>query len=183
MACCLTAPSHYLHQSWLIISKVLWHSSEGIVIRRTEYTNQYNKIENYILRIAFRSPRGQRVKVEITLIAVEPCLIEVSLPHWGRNNMAAIFSTTLSMHCRGCQYSHFDSNFTVFCSCGCNHQQLVLVQIVAWPFLNKTKLRWPIATKLLRHMSSLAYNELIMISLINLLSEDALWLYSKRKLL
>ena len=25
MACCLTAPSHYLNQIWLIISKVLWH--------------------------------------------------------------------------------------------------------------------------------------------------------------
>ena len=27
MACCLTAPSHSLNQCWLIISKVLWHSS------------------------------------------------------------------------------------------------------------------------------------------------------------
>ena len=27
MACCLTAPSHYLNQCWLIISKVEWHSS------------------------------------------------------------------------------------------------------------------------------------------------------------
>ena len=25
MACCLMAPSHYLNQCWLIISKVLWH--------------------------------------------------------------------------------------------------------------------------------------------------------------
>ena len=29
MACCLTAPSHYLTQCWLIISKVQWHSSES----------------------------------------------------------------------------------------------------------------------------------------------------------
>ena len=29
MACCLMAPSHYLNQCWLTISKVLWHSSEG----------------------------------------------------------------------------------------------------------------------------------------------------------
>ena len=29
MACCLMAPSHYLNQCWLIISKALWHSSEG----------------------------------------------------------------------------------------------------------------------------------------------------------
>ena len=28
MACCLTAPSHYLNQCWLIISKVLWLSCE-----------------------------------------------------------------------------------------------------------------------------------------------------------
>ena len=26
MACCLTAPSHYLNQCWLIITEVLWHS-------------------------------------------------------------------------------------------------------------------------------------------------------------
>ena len=26
MACCLTAPSHYLNQYWLIISEVQWHS-------------------------------------------------------------------------------------------------------------------------------------------------------------
>ena len=29
MACCLTAPSHYLNQCWLIISEVLWHSPKG----------------------------------------------------------------------------------------------------------------------------------------------------------
>ena len=29
MACCLTAPSHYLNQCWLIITKVQWCSSEG----------------------------------------------------------------------------------------------------------------------------------------------------------
>ena len=29
MACCLTAPSHYLNQCWLIFSKVQWHPLEG----------------------------------------------------------------------------------------------------------------------------------------------------------
>ena len=33
MACCLTAPSHYLNQCWLIISMVLWHSPK-ISIRK-----------------------------------------------------------------------------------------------------------------------------------------------------
>ena len=40
MACCLTAPSHYLNQCWLVINKVLWHSSEDIIIRRFEDSNQ-----------------------------------------------------------------------------------------------------------------------------------------------
>ena len=40
MACCLTAPSHYLNQCWLIISKVLWHSSEDIIVRWFEDTDQ-----------------------------------------------------------------------------------------------------------------------------------------------
>ena len=29
MACCLTAPSHYMNQCWFITSKVQWCSSEG----------------------------------------------------------------------------------------------------------------------------------------------------------
>ena len=61
MACCLTTPSHYLNQCWLIISKILWQSSDGIIMSRSEDTNQWNKIENYILRIVFRSPRPQWV--------------------------------------------------------------------------------------------------------------------------
>ena len=43
MACCLTAPSHYLNQCWLIISKILWLSSKSIMIRRSEDTNQLKK--------------------------------------------------------------------------------------------------------------------------------------------
>ena len=34
------APSHYLNQCWLIISKVLWHSFQDIIMRRFEDTNQ-----------------------------------------------------------------------------------------------------------------------------------------------
>ena len=61
MACCLTAPSHYLNHCWLIISKVLWHSSEDIIIRRFEDANQKSKIEDYIFEITLRSTRGQWV--------------------------------------------------------------------------------------------------------------------------
>ena len=29
MACCLTAPSHYLNKCWLMISEVMWHSPDS----------------------------------------------------------------------------------------------------------------------------------------------------------
>ena len=59
MACCLTAPSHYLNQCWLIIGEMPWHSSEGIIVRRCEDTIQWNKIENCSFKMASSSPRGQ----------------------------------------------------------------------------------------------------------------------------
>ena len=62
MAWCLTAPNHYLNQCWLIISRVLWPSSEGVTIRRSENTNLSSKMKNCIFKIASRSPRGQWVK-------------------------------------------------------------------------------------------------------------------------
>ena len=38
-ACCLTAPSHYLNQYWLNISKVWWHSFAGTFTRDTSAIN------------------------------------------------------------------------------------------------------------------------------------------------
>ena len=40
MACCLTAPSHYLNQYWLIICNVPWRSSDGIIIQTSQDSNQ-----------------------------------------------------------------------------------------------------------------------------------------------
>ena len=59
MACCLTAPSHYLNQSWLINTKILRHSSEGIIMKRMEDTYKQNKNEIWIFKFASRSPRDQ----------------------------------------------------------------------------------------------------------------------------
>ena len=42
MACCLTAPSHYLNQCWLIISKVQWHPSESNFTRDTAAISHWN---------------------------------------------------------------------------------------------------------------------------------------------
>ena len=46
MACSLMAPSHYLNQCWLIISKVEWHSSKGKFTRDTSAINHWNYLEN-----------------------------------------------------------------------------------------------------------------------------------------
>ena len=40
MAYCLAASSHYLNQCWLIIGEFPWHSSQGIILRQCENTNQ-----------------------------------------------------------------------------------------------------------------------------------------------
>ena len=39
MACCLTTPSHYLNQCWLIMSEVQWHSYLGNFTRDAWSTN------------------------------------------------------------------------------------------------------------------------------------------------
>ena len=62
MACCLTAPSHYLTQCWLIISKVQWHSFKGKFTRHTSAINHWNYLENWVPKISFKFPRGQWVK-------------------------------------------------------------------------------------------------------------------------
>ena len=42
MACCLTAPSHYLNQCWLIISMVEWQPSKGKFTKDTSAINHWN---------------------------------------------------------------------------------------------------------------------------------------------
>ena len=42
MACCLTAPSHYLNHCRLIFSKVEWHSLKGKFTRDTSAINHWN---------------------------------------------------------------------------------------------------------------------------------------------
>ena len=47
MACCLTAPSHYLNPCWLSICEVLWHSHEGNFTGNTQYIYSPYEFENY----------------------------------------------------------------------------------------------------------------------------------------
>ena len=67
MACCLTAPSHYLNQCWLIISKVYWHSSEGNFTAGISTINHCNWLKKYSSKISLTSPRTQRVKPPLKL--------------------------------------------------------------------------------------------------------------------
>ena len=46
MAWCLTAPSHYLNQCWLITSEVLLHSPEGSFTGNTEDISPWYGLEN-----------------------------------------------------------------------------------------------------------------------------------------
>ena len=59
--CCLTAPSRYLNQCWLIVKKVQWYSSEDNFRIDISATSQWNKLENYLYKIPLKSPRGQWV--------------------------------------------------------------------------------------------------------------------------
>ena len=58
MAWCLTAPSHYLNQCWLIISEVQWHSHQGNFTRDASTTNHQNLFKNYMSKIVSKFSRG-----------------------------------------------------------------------------------------------------------------------------
>ena len=55
MACCLMAPSHYLNQCWLIISKVLWQAPVGHFKRDTPSINWQHLCENCLSKISRKS--------------------------------------------------------------------------------------------------------------------------------
>ena len=62
IACCLTAPSHYLNQSWLIINEVLCHSCDLNFTRNAQDIYPWYEIENNWFNITTTYARGQRVK-------------------------------------------------------------------------------------------------------------------------
>ena len=55
MTCCLTAPSHYTNQCWLIISGALWHSPESNFTKSAQDINKKhfkNKFVNLLLYLS-----------------------------------------------------------------------------------------------------------------------------------
>ena len=77
MACCLTAPSHYLNQCWLIIRRLQWYSSEDNFRSDISATNHWNKLENYSYKILLKYPRGQWVRCKINMLCLENMLVTV----------------------------------------------------------------------------------------------------------
>ena len=59
MACCLTALSHYLHQCWVLISEVLWHSPKSNFRASARASVLYGEFENHTFNIFATTPRGQ----------------------------------------------------------------------------------------------------------------------------
>ena len=62
MACCLTAPSHYLNQCWLMISEVLWYSPDSHSTENTSYL-LLKWVWNLLFETVVKSPRGQWVNL------------------------------------------------------------------------------------------------------------------------
>ena len=62
MACCLTAPSHYLNQCWLMISEVLWLSPDSNFIENAQDIYRRHEFEIHHFETVVKSPRGQWIK-------------------------------------------------------------------------------------------------------------------------
>ena len=90
MACCLTAPRHYLNQCWLIISKVEWHSPKGEFTRDTSAINRYNHLENFNLVSIGRTFPFKHLNVD------RLCHHCFHNRHRGQYKVADILQTTLS---------------------------------------------------------------------------------------
>ena len=61
MACCLTAPSHYLNQCWLIIHGVLWHSPKIHSTGSAQNIILLNELKKCTCKSNSASLRGQWV--------------------------------------------------------------------------------------------------------------------------
>ena len=92
MACCLTAPSHYLNQCWLIIRGVLWHTSESSFAGIAQGIDSGYEFEKDILKNIFKSPRGQWVKLRQFVINWHiksiTCWAIYTVDHCYNNNIA-----------------------------------------------------------------------------------------------
>ena len=92
MACCRTAPSHYLKQCWLIISKVQWHSFECEFARGNSASNHSVKlIWKLLIQNFIKSPFCEMafmvdnywILIQIILLSSHGSVIAGSHNIWG----------------------------------------------------------------------------------------------------
>ena len=142
MACCLTAPSHYLNQCWnliiVIISQVLWHSPEINFTGSAEATILYFEFENHTSEITAKSSRDQWVKfgicdwkyaLENVVCCEQPYVFYPSvLTHWPLENLNVIFKKILVIDGWGisCEIA------PIWMSLDFTDDQSTLVQVMAW---------------------------------------------------
>ena len=74
MACCLTAPSHYMSQCWLIISEVQWHLFIWGQFHKIYLSDQSLRQIWKISKISFKYPRDQWVNMTHGIV--------IKLKHW-----------------------------------------------------------------------------------------------------
>ena len=75
MTCCLTAPSHYLKQCWLIIKRVLWYCPFDIFFlkcSRYKFVKSFWKIELIKGKLLLQLPGANELNV---CCYVSPCVI------------------------------------------------------------------------------------------------------------
>ena len=82
-SCCLTAPSHYLNQCWLLISEVLWHSHESNFTVSTQTTLLYYEFESILLKLLPHLPVAKELSFDgiSYIVTASRC--------WGEGNVAA----------------------------------------------------------------------------------------------
>ena len=97
MACCLTAPGHYLNQCWLIISEVLWHLPEGNSTTYTHDINLQDEFENHtFLKLLPQLPGAN----ELTKFCLRPWCMIADEAHTGMtiNEMYSVVIHKLPFH-------------------------------------------------------------------------------------
>ena len=80
MAWCRTAPSHYLNQCWLIISKVLWCLCEDNFARETSAINHQNYLENYFSKFLSNLQGANELNLPISFRVTSLALCQWSHP-------------------------------------------------------------------------------------------------------
>ena len=130
MTCCLMALSHYLNQCWPIIKGVLWYSPES----------------NFTVT-------AHAAVLHLKIILFKIIATRMSLTHWVRDKMAAIFQTTFSNAFCWMKMYEFRLKISLkFVPQGPINNIPALVQIMAWRRPGDKPLSGPMMVKLPTHI-------------------------------